>query len=172
MGQHVFFPSSSACFARSSLVLQCAHAHTWAAPTLAQECRIFFSLIFCCCSMCLFAFLAGDHWPKLYMHPKFPMEHISTRKAEGNRIAQGHTVAFPWGTNWFAPKWLQPVSLRFRRLQRASANAVECETLLTVCACLQRVGSVLNSESSSHWLVLSMSQGFLAEIRAVFKIRK
>lgn len=84
-----------------------------------------FFIGFCCCSMCLFAFLAGDHWPKLYMHPKFPMENISTRKVEGNRIAQGHTVAFPWGTNWFAPKWLQPVSLRFRRLQRVSANVVE-----------------------------------------------
>lgn len=37
---------------------------------------------------------------------------------------------------------------------------------------LGRVESApLNSDSSFHCIVLSMSQGFLAEIRAVFKIK-
>lgn len=105
-------------------------------------------------------------------HPKFPLEKLSTCSAEP-RAAKGHTSALTWGIVSFALTWLHPPPV-----QGWLAPADECgsDEGLVLVTCLRlrgRVGAVPpDSTSSFHCIVLSMSQGFLVEIRAVFKIRR
>lgn len=131
---------------------------------------------FCCCSyvfVCLFAFFKlGTTDLSSICTPSSPWKTFQRAGRKAPVQLKATPLLFLGGLDWFAPKWLQPVSDSTGSSSGLVLTRWRVDTCWQCVPLLQRVESVLNSDSSSHCIVLSMSQGFLAEIRAVFKIRK
>lgn len=172
-GQHAFVPPSPCLHAypRCSSV----HMHTREPhSSWPKSGRLFFRwflLLFL--GVCLFAFFKlGTTDLSSICTPSSPWKTFQRAGRKAPVQLKATPLLFLGGLDWFAPKWLQPVSDSTGSSSGLVLTRWRADTCWQRVPLFQRVESVLNSDSSSHCIVLSMSQGFLAEIRAVFKIRK
>lgn len=98
------------------------------------------------------------------MHPKFPLENSPTCSAEGPSAAECHAIAFSWDrlVTW---KWLHLAKV-------LGPPQMSVDVIGVVFICTQGLNQFLPTVIVLfHCIVLSMSQGFLVEIRADFKIQ-